>query len=79
MGSRLDDDPKRVASVGRALREAGGVAVRMEASGGAFLWDHWLEALESGDPYDLYALAVVLVGDQGGPFFTCGMTGRGPR
>jgi hypothetical protein len=72
-GARLDEHPKRVAEVGRALREAGGVAVRMEASGGASGWESWMEQLESGAPYAVYASAVVLVGEQGGTCFTCGM------
>jgi hypothetical protein len=72
-GSRLDEHPQRVAALGRALRDAGGVAVRMEASGAASAWEPWIEQLESGQPHRLYASAVLLVGDKGGPFFTCGM------
>jgi hypothetical protein len=72
-GSRLDESPRNVAALGRALRDAGGVAVRMEASGAASDWETWIAQLESGDPWSVYASAVVLVGDTGGAFFTCGM------
>ena len=73
LGGRLDETPRSVAALGRALQEAGGVAVRMEASGAASDWETWLAQLESGEPHGVYASAVVLVGDTGGPFFTCGM------
>lgn len=68
----LHQNASRVASVGRALREDGGVAVRMEASGAASMWEPWLEHLESAMPARLYAAAVLLVGD-GDAYFTCGM------
>jgi hypothetical protein len=72
-GSRLDEAPEEVAKVGRALRDAGGLAVRMEASGGASAWEPWLEQLESGSPLRLTGCAVVLVEDDDGLIFTCGM------
>ncbi len=72
IGMRLDTDPKRVAAIGRLLRDAGGVAVRNEASGGATPWDAWIAQLESEDPARLYANGVVVVGDDDG-VFTCGM------
>jgi len=72
-GSRLDESPADVARLGRALRDAGGVAVRMEASGAASAWDSWLEHLESSDRSRLYTCAVLLVRDDDGGIFTCGM------
>jgi hypothetical protein len=72
-GARLDESPERVAALGRALRDAGGVAVRMEASGAASEWEPWIGQLESGTPFDVYASAVLLVGGESGTFFTCGM------
>lgn len=72
-GARLDEHPKRVAALGRALRDAGGVAVRMEASGAASVWEPWIEHLETGFASRVYASAVLLVGDKAGTFFTCGM------
>jgi hypothetical protein len=72
-GRRLDEDPARVAGVGRALRDAGGLAIRMEASGAASPWEPWLERLESGDLNRVYATAVLVVQDDGGVMFTCGM------
>jgi hypothetical protein len=70
---RADENPKSVAAVGRALRDAGGVAVRMEASGAASAWDEWIQQLESGTPNHVYASGVLLVEDGPGRFFTCGM------
>ena len=69
----LDHAPAILSNIGRALRNAGGIAVRMEASGGASAWEPWLEQLESGDPADLYACGVLIVSDDDGTFFTCGM------
>src|SRR5262249_39837317 len=60
-GFRLNDSPRVLAQVGRALRDAGGVAVRMEASGSASAWEPWLERLESDDGFQLYVCAVLLV------------------
>jgi hypothetical protein len=45
----------------------------MEASGAASAWEPWLEQLESGDLQELYASAVLLVDDDDGTLFTCGM------
>ena len=42
VGQRLDENPALVARLGRALKDAGGIAVRMEASGSASTWDTWL-------------------------------------
>jgi hypothetical protein len=73
VSQRLDEDPERIAAIGRALRDAGGVAVRMEASGGASPWKPWLEQLQSGYPNRLYASAVIVVNDDEDTVFTCGM------
>ncbi len=72
-GFRLQDAPHQVAELGRALRDAGGLLVRMEASGSASAWEPWLEQLESADPFELYESAVLLVQDDDGVMFTCGM------
>ena len=72
-GFRLDESPREVAQLGRAVRDAGGLAVRMEASGAASGWEPWLEHLESGDPSRLSTCAVLLVQDDDGVMFTCGM------
>jgi len=72
-GQRLEEDCARIAKVGRALRDAGGVAVRMEASGAASAWEPWLDRMESGAPFDVYASAVSMVQDDEGLMFTCGM------
>jgi hypothetical protein len=73
LGFRLDQAPARVAGVGRALRAAGGVAVRMEASGSAWPWQPWLENLDSGLPDAIYATAVLLARGPDGAVFTRGM------
>jgi hypothetical protein len=72
-GHRLDEAPAKFAVLGRALRDAGGVAVRMEASGAASAWEPWLEQLEAGDPFSVYASAVLVVRDDDEVMFTCGM------
>lgn len=72
-GLRLDESPREVARLGRALRDAGGVGVRMEASASASPWPPWLDSLESGDPFQLYACTVQLVQDDHNVTFTCGM------
>ncbi|MEZ4447795.1 MAG: DUF4261 domain-containing protein [Polyangiaceae bacterium] len=72
-GVRLDESPRDVARLGRAMREAGGVGVRMEASSAASPWTPWLDSLESGDPFQIYASTVQLVQDHHNVMFTCGM------
>ena len=72
-GELLDENPVKVAELGRALRDAGGLAVRMEASGAASAWEPWLEYLESGTPSGVYASAVLIVKDDDDVLFTCGM------
>ncbi len=72
-GRRLNESAPQAAQLGRALRDAGGLAVRMEASGGASPWETWLEHLESGTPGGVYASAVVVVQGGDGALFTCGM------
>lgn len=74
IGCRLADSAIEVARIGRALRDVGGLAVRMEASGGASEWETWLKCLETGAPSSIYKSTVILVRDEGrGPLFTCGM------
>jgi len=73
VGCRLRESAAEVARIGRALRDVGGLAVRMEASGGASAWERWLECLESGTPARIYESAVVLVEGEGGALFSCGM------
>jgi hypothetical protein len=72
VGWRLDEHRARTAALGRALRAAGGVAVRMEGSGAAWDFDAWLERIESNDWVGLYGLATVIVADSLS-VFTCGM------
>jgi hypothetical protein len=62
----------RLAALGRALRRAGGAAVRMELSGVAHDWDAWLEHLDAGIAPALLALTIAYV-DDGRAVFTCGM------
>lgn len=68
----LSDDTAATARLSRALRDAGGVAVRMESSGAASTWDTWLDQLGSGDSMQLVGAATVLVGGDG-MYFSCGM------
>lgn len=73
LGFRVDQAHDRVATIGRALRDAGGVAVRMEASGSAWVWEPWLERLDTGLPGAIYETAVIAVQWDDGVLFTCGM------
>lgn len=68
----FDDDPSSTALLGAALRDAGGIAIRMECSGAASTWEVWLDQLTSGDPMELVRAATVLVGGED-TYFTCGM------
>lgn len=72
-GDRLQDAAGELGRVGRALREAGGMAVRMEASGSASPWEPWLDHVESREPFHLYLSGVLLVRGESGIVFTCGM------
>lgn len=69
---RLESDHAAIAKLGRALRDAGGLAVRMELSGGASTWESWLARLDSGSVVDIYDAAVILVRD-GDTVFSVGM------
>lgn len=73
VSGRLDAAAGIAARVGRALKERGGVAVRMEGSGGASEWEPWLKRLEASTAASLAAAALVFVGGEGGTFFTAGM------
>ncbi len=72
VAQRMDACVSHVAALGRALRDLGGVAVRMEASGLVSAWKPWLDQLERGGPAGLCAVGVSIVqGDE--TYFTCGM------
>ncbi len=71
IAGRLSADVARTARVGRALRDAGGLAVRMERSGVAFEWAAWLDLLET-EPPGLLSLGVIMFRDAES-LFTCGM------
>jgi len=73
VGCRLRESAAEVARIGRALRDVGGLAVRMEVSGGASPWENWLECLEAGTPSRIYESAVVSVEGEDGALFSCGM------
>lgn len=73
VGCRLDREPHLLVGLGRALQAEGGVAVRMEGSGAASAWQPWLDHLESATPADIYESAVLVVKEDDGTYFTCGM------
>lgn len=73
VGLRLDEAPSEFAQLGRSLRDAGGLAIRVEASGLANTWEDWLSRLEGGGLADVCAAAVQIVQDGHGTFFSCGM------
>jgi hypothetical protein len=61
-----------VATLIAALGEAGALGVRLEQSKLGWPVTHWIQALESGDPWALYRCAVVVLQDDG-VLRTCGM------
>ncbi len=72
IAGRLDERAAVAAAIGRALRDLGGVAIRMEASGAVSAWEPWLERMESGSTSRLHdASVIVVVGER--TAFTCGM------
>lgn len=72
VGIQTHEDPAWVASVSRALRDAGGVGVRVEASGAAMTWDTWLELLDDG-VLGAYRAGVLIAGAEDGALLTRGM------
>ena len=69
----LDDNPELFARLGEALRDAGGVAIRVEAGGAAATWETWVGALRSNDAFALCRLAVTLFRSSDDTYTTCGM------
>ncbi|MEN9361077.1 MAG: hypothetical protein RL095_2612 [Verrucomicrobiota bacterium] len=72
-GFLLHEDPALMARLGSVLQDAGGVLVRMEASGAASDWKSWIKAMESGTPWAIYCSSVLMVGDDEDGTVTCGM------
>ena len=72
-GGSLSEHVLDVARLGGALQDLGGAAIRMEASGAASPWETWLARFESGVASVAYASAVLVVEDDDGLMFTCGM------
>lgn len=55
-----------------AIRQVGGIAVKIESSGTAHEWEVWDEILSSANPFDLYRGFVTLVGEED-HYYSCGM------
>jgi hypothetical protein len=55
-----------------AIRQIGGLALKIESSGRAHEWQVWDEILDSDNPFDLYRGFVTLVGDEDF-YYSCGM------
>ncbi|MFO0697082.1 MAG: hypothetical protein U0230_26140 [Polyangiales bacterium] len=66
------EEARAVAEVVRALKVAGGLALRMEGSGGAWAFETWLECVSDGSVEGIYEASVVFVRDEHF-VFTCGM------
>lgn len=71
-GGCLHEGVALLAKLGSALRDLGGVAIRMEASGAACEWESWLAAFQSGELARIYAHCVLMIGDED-EMFTSGM------
>lgn len=63
---------RTAARFARMLLDVGGVAVKVDSSGLAHTPERWLRDWSSEDPWAIYGLFVVLVGDEG-RFYSCGM------
>lgn len=63
---------ERVAAFTGALKRCGGMAVKIESAGVAHTWEHWMAALGSENPFDLYRTFVLLAGDSQ-HYYSCGM------
>lgn len=73
VGLRFDRAGPLLKRLSLPLRQAGGIAIRVEASGGAWPWEPWLERLEANTAWALYECATIVVADEDGTVFTCGM------
>ena len=73
VGHLLHEKPGLLARIGRSLQAGGGVAIRTEGSGAAIAWPEWLAACDAGDSWSMADVSVLVVGDEGGGAFTCGM------
>lgn len=67
----LQEQRERVAKFTGVVRQAGGIAVKVESAGVAHTWETWDSRLR-GSMFDLYCCAIVLVGDKHS-FYSCGM------
>lgn len=67
----LQEQRERVSKFTQVVRQAGGIAVKVESAGVAHTWETW-ETKLGGSLFDLYCCAIVLVGDQQS-FYSCGM------
>ncbi|MBK6685997.1 MAG: hypothetical protein IPG45_16100 [Deltaproteobacteria bacterium] len=72
VGLRVDEAHAELARMGRALRDAGGVVVRAEASGAACDLESWIRVFDAKDLAQTYRLLVAVVGDTESTS-TCGM------
>ena len=63
---------RTAARFARVLLDAGGLAVKVDSSGLSHTPERWLRDWDSDDPWGIYGLFVVLVGDEG-RFYSCGM------
>lgn len=63
---------RTAARFAKVLLDAGGVGVKIDSSGLAHTPERWLSDWDSDDPWAVYGLFVVLVGDDD-RFYSCGM------
>lgn len=66
------EDPERLTKFTSVIKQAGGLAVKVETSGVAHEWERWLKLL-SGSTFDRYCSAVTLIGGDDDYYYSCGM------
>ena len=67
----LPAQKERVLRFTDLVRQAGGIAVKVESSGTAHSWEAW-HAMLGGNDFDLYCAMVLLLADDRS-FYSCGM------
>lgn len=73
--AKVDDTERlqEVIDVGMELLNAGGLALKVETAGVAYLKEEWQELAEDKEIFPMYSHLVTLVGDEEDGYYSCGM------